>query len=258
MKGTTTLGLCVMAVLLMGASASSAALIMQYKAADYNTTAHTLVNAANPGTYDASMTWTPAQPALVTGQTPNGSSVLRFAYVGTAQSLGIASGPSLSSFTIFAYARPTSGTTGRRDLITTSTLGGVAYFLNAGKQGLNAYNSLARGTGTAALSTTSFSNISVTDSTTNGTFRLNGAADGTSTGYAFPASAPLAYIGGGTTGDWVLDIAEIRVYDTVLTDSERATIEGELNAAYVPEPTSVGLLCLGGLTLLRRRRLSRG
>lgn len=259
MKVGTMVGLAAMAGLFAGASASSGALIMQYKAADYNTTAHTLVNAANPGTYNLHSTWSPTLPTLVAGQTANGSSVLRFAQTTTAQLLSIISGPSLTDFTIFAYARPLAGTTGRADFVGTGSLGAVEYFVNlGGKQGLNAYNSEALKTGTTTLSTTDFSNVNVTGSSTGGTFRLNGVADGSTKPHTFPSSgAPMTYIGGfvGAATGASMDIAEIRVYDTVLSDAERATIEGELNAAYVPEPTSVGLLCAGGLALFRRRRV---
>jgi len=39
----------------------------------------------------------------------------------------------------------------------------------------------------------------------------------------------------------------VRIYDTALT-------QAEIQAVMVPEPAALGLLALGGLALLRRRR----
>lgn len=51
-------------------------------------------------------------------------------------------------------------------------------------------------------------------------------------------------------------IAEVRIYDTAMTDLEIAEVYSELNATYaaVPEPSSAALLAVGGLTLILRRK----
>jgi hypothetical protein len=49
------------------------------------------------------------------------------------------------------------------------------------------------------------------------------------------------------------DIAEIRLFNTVLTEAERATVEAELQAAYgapIPEPSTLALAALGTLGLV--------
>jgi hypothetical protein len=53
------------------------------------------------------------------------------------------------------------------------------------------------------------------------------------------------------------DIAEILVYDRVLSASERQSVESYLTAKYVPEPGSLGGLLVAGLGLLRRRKRTR-
>ena len=51
------------------------------------------------------------------------------------------------------------------------------------------------------------------------------------------------------------DIAEVILYDRVLTTAERQGVEEYLYAKYfIPEPTTLSLLALGGLGLLARRR----
>ncbi|NWK54383.1 PEP-CTERM sorting domain-containing protein [Verrucomicrobiaceae bacterium N1E253] len=59
-----------------------------------------------------------------------------------------------------------------------------------------------------------------------------------------------------STKDWANGyIAEIRIYDTSMTDAEINTIHNELSAKYapVPEPSSAALLGLGGIALILRR-----
>jgi hypothetical protein len=55
---------------------------------------------------------------------------------------------------------------------------------------------------------------------------------------------------------WGMDIAELLVYDRFLSGSELDSLTGSLGAKYnlVPEPMTMGLLGLGGLLILRRRK----
>ena len=85
-----------------------------------------------------------------------------------------------------------------------------------------------------------------------GIFRLNGVPDGTHNGSSFVNG--IKYIG--TLQPWytserfIGDIAEIRIYNTQLNDTEMAAVEA---AMVIPEPATMILLGLGGL-LIRRRR----
>lgn len=52
-------------------------------------------------------------------------------------------------------------------------------------------------------------------------------------------------------------LAEVRVYDTALTESERLAVVDELNAKWIPEPASATLALMGLAALaLRRRRVA--
>jgi hypothetical protein len=53
-----------------------------------------------------------------------------------------------------------------------------------------------------------------------------------------------------------VNIAEILVYNTALSSADQATVADYLNNKYfpVPEPASLGLLAMGGLMLIRRKR----
>ena len=49
-------------------------------------------------------------------------------------------------------------------------------------------------------------------------------------------------------------IAEVLIYNSVLSAEERTEVFNYLDAHWTPEPASLGLLMTGGLMMLRRRR----
>ena len=86
-------------------------------------------------------------------------------------------------------------------------------------------------TSTTILSTTNYSFLTVTYSNPNYTFRLNGAADGSgSSAQTMNGVNRIAinYDGGNYNGD----IAELIVYNAVLSDTDRDTVESYLKTKY--------------------------
>lgn len=64
------------------------------------------------------------------------------------------------------------------------------------------------------------------------------------------------FYGGGETGFLDGDIFAARIYDTALSDFDRAAVEAEIMGQFapVPEPASMAALGVGALALLRRRK----
>jgi len=78
----------------------------------------------------------------------------------------------------------------------------------------------------------------------------NGARDlsiGGRTNPGFSGGSPSPY---NTSGD----IAEILIFNRALNATELAQVDAYLVATYIPEPASLGLLSLGGVLLVRRRK----
>lgn len=105
------------------------------------------------------------------------------------------------------------------------------------------------------------------------TYRSIGAGPGPANlsewlnGNSIPVSTEPLNVEGGTTGftignrediavtivPWNGDIAEILVYDSALSSTDRNTVEQYLFVQYgIPEPSTALLLCMGGLLLWRR------
>jgi hypothetical protein len=92
------------------------------------------------------------------------------------------------------------------------------------------------------------------------TSTVEGFLDGTSiatasnTGTGNPGAFNLGSYNYGEKDFFGGDLAEFILYNTVLSSEDIAAVNDYLAAKYIPEPTTVALLGLGGLGLLRRKR----
>lgn len=253
------------AALVMGgtfgeASRSHAALIIDYKAPNYNPTTGVWANDASlptkSATFQAAAGGT--KPTLATGATPNGSAAVNF----TGSILDIAGGgvdlSTASGFTImvFGYASNNASIVGR-------TTGSLVYLLRGADNKQQVHRASVNNYGSSTLLTPAapeFASLSISGISgvaNSGVYRLNGANAGTfSPSPAFAGATDKlggnAYFGAYFQGR----IAEIRIYDSVLTLSEKQAVEAQFIASYVPEPATAGLAvaAVGGLLVRRKRR----
>ena len=131
----------------------------------------------------------------------------------------------------------------------------------------NEYASLGSGPADPAYLSGEFALLTLTTDVTAdlATLTFNGGASGTSAAFDTTSPAPLSL--GGAAGSGIAsydgEIAEMIVFDRVLTADEINEVgfylerRYGLDTAYVPEPATLGLLCLGALLALARRRQRR-
>jgi len=187
-----------------------------------------------------------SRPSLIANQTANGSAVVSFDGADDTFNLtaSIPTASDAAGYTVLAYLRrPTKG-----GAVVCGTAVGpgnssLEYSVNGGgKQYAHLNNITALGTGNSALSNSEFSSVNIKVNDTGGTFRLNGAADGTCSGSTF--TQPLTAVGRDDHAEgtfYSADIAEIRVYDEQLSLAAIQAIEAEFTAAYETATDAVSL-----------------
>ena len=274
-------------IFIIGASAADAqTLLLRLQAANYDLNSGVWTDTSGNGD---NATVGGAAPTLVTGVTPNGSSAVAFNsaaasgasdpnnYFTLATPIAAASG-----YTAFVFLQPNTtspngSTNGAGGTIFGGDAGSFQYRISSAssKQDIVQANQSDLGASNTALpinpfdtpKSPNFSSINTTTSTSGGTYRLNGSADGTSGASNY--SATINLIGtnrtdGGPGGAEYFsgDIAEIRIYSGILSDIQRLAIENEFTASYItpiPEPSTWAMMLgsfgmLFGMQRLRSRK----
>jgi hypothetical protein len=240
-----------------GLSAAAQTLELQLQAGNYDATRGVWYDSSinnNNATYSGT-----AMPTLVSGATPNGSSVVRFANNGV---LSLAAPINAGgSYTAFAYIKPTDG--GDYALFGGTAWDAFEWRTYQGHQQPMEEWVTTLGNGSGTLSYSGFNLIDCTVSSSGGVMNLNGAADGTTTAPPGNLLQPIVFIGNnmGATGGEAFsgDIAEIDIYGGVMTSAQINAVEAQLTAEYVtavPEPTTWAMMAgaLGMLFGARRFR----
>jgi hypothetical protein len=252
-----------------GLSASAQTLSLQLQAANYNPVTGVWTDSSGNGdtaTY-AKFSGTLTLPVLASGVTPNGSSAVDITAGNGSFNLS-SSLSGASGYTIFAYVMPTTDTGGSRFALTGGSAGyALEYNFYQGHQNWLSEYQGGGGAATATIPTSSFSLVDLAVSASGGTFtggsfRLNGASDGTTGAGAGSTTSPITRVGnneGGGDG-FVGDIAEIDIYSGVLSPSQISTVEANLTAEYVtpvPEPATWAMMAGGFGMLFSIRRFGR-
>jgi hypothetical protein len=220
------------------------------------------VNQAPGGGNDAAQTVLANQPTLV-NDVINGQAVVRFdnndllrtpTPVQTSQ-----------TFSMFAVATLGQNSLGANGYVGPFHNGQEAFSTGYGfrRQGLGTYGLAFPNVAFVNFGPTIGTDIQLQDAhrTAGGvvTFYINGAQSGT----AQTPGAPIvpthsSQVGGSDIGFFIGDVAEVLVYHNALSASDRQEVQEYIFAKYgIPEPTVAALLAIGGLALLRRRRLVR-
>lgn len=247
--------------------ADAAMLLAAYPASNYDAQTGIWADASGHA-HDAQ--WIIAKPTITTNATPNGSDAVHFSGSEYLTVNGISSDPT-TGYTIFAFLRATNsssqlgivgGGTGSLEYRIANQPPGFRDRTGPLQEAIVTWQKELN-TSSTQLSIDDFSNINLAINSSGGSFRLNGADDGTITSINFGPAAfsdpiNITVIGAGTSNNppeaYKGDIAEIRIYAGVMTSAQRQNVESELYAAYVPEPASLSLLGLGSLMLLKRTR----
>ena len=199
--------------------------------------------------YDGSSVWTDSSgngnnatysggtaPTLASFVTPNGGSAVNIPTGGGRFALSSSLAVSTvtgSGYTVFAYFQPTATNGSSRFGLTGGTTGTLEYNYYQGHQNYLREFIGGGGAGTAFIPTNNFVLSDVAVDANAGTFRLNGASDGTVAGSTF--TGPITRIGNnqGTGDGFIGNIAEIDIYSGALTFAQITNIEAHLTAKYV-------------------------
>jgi hypothetical protein len=223
------------AILVLVSSPASADLVLRLEASNYDAATGTWTDTSGNDN-DATQATSSSRPSTVTSQTDNGSSAVRFDgddFLGL--TTPISSTSDADGFTAFAFLRTNS--TSNYKTIFAGSPGSFQYRIEqtSQKQGVIRAAQAALGYSTTALPTgisAAFSSINAQVNNVSGSFRFNGAADGSMTASAFTAAITTIGLRPGSSEIFIGDIAEIRIYNTQLSLSEIMTIEAELTSAY--------------------------
>ncbi len=184
----------------------------------------------NNATYSGGTT-----PTLATSVTPNGGSAVNIASTGGSFALTSALAQTNGGYTVFAYLMPTTVNSGSARFAITggSAAGALEYNFYQGNQNYLIEYTGGGGSGTATIPTSSFSMVSLAVNAAGADFRLNGADDGSVAGATF--TQPITRIGNNEGGGDTLvgQVAEVDVYNGVLTTIQITNIEAQLTAKYI-------------------------
>jgi hypothetical protein len=217
--------LLLLAALAAGQLAQAQTLVLQLKSPNYNPTNGLWTATVGPNAQGVAN----AYPLLTTNASPNGSPAVVFN--GTNR-LQLATSIPVGSYTAFAYVMPATGA-GPYALFGGAS-GSFEYRLYNSKQDVLVQQTADLGSETTALSTSAFNLIDTTVSSSGGSFRLNGVADGNNSAGSF--TQPISAIGArASTGgeSFSGSICEIDIYSGVLNSSQISAVEAALTASYV-------------------------
>jgi len=172
-------------------------------------------------------------PTLTFFVTSNGAAAVDVAVGGGSFLLSSPLDPS-SGYTVFAYVMPSVVSDGARHALTGgSSSGALEYDFYAGHQDYLREYLQDVGSGTATIATNSFSLVDLAVNSSGAAFRLNGEPDATVAGATF--SSALARIGNneGSGDSFLGDIAEIDIYNGVLSSNQISLVEAQFIANYV-------------------------
>ncbi len=219
-------------------------LLVDYKAANYNASTGVWTDSSGNGD---NATFTSAaggvKPTLVSNATANGSSAVSFV-TGTTGAMGITTPLDLttaSGFTIMTYTLWSN--TSSNCIIGSGTANSLGWRVSGGKQDTLRTGVVDYGSGTHTVPQGTFSSLSISgvDGTANsGIYRLNGAADGTFTpSNVFGGTTSIIGTQANFTPDFTGEIAEIQIYNSVLTLAQKQAVESQFLASYASGSASL-------------------